>query len=135
MFNVPSNFWGTFKTGDNVALAADSLVEMYERRRQSEHPSRLNKPIVITLGSMIEAILFDYFEIRVATHTREGIQNVAAKVLNALRGKEFDQLCVYIDQLRKHDLLPSARTENVYDALHEIRKLRNRIHIQNKKWT
>jgi hypothetical protein len=81
--------------------------------------------------SILEAVLYD-FHLRARTFTREGIQNVASDILDALRAKEGDELGKYIASARKHDLFDLAGT-CFYDCLDELRKLRNRVHIQNTK--
>ena len=54
-------------------------------------------------------------------------------IMSYVRGKKLsDELGKYIVSARKHDLF-GARKTNVYDVLDELRRLRNRIHIQNSK--
>jgi hypothetical protein len=50
-----------------------------------------------------------------------------------VRGKKFsDEVEKYIASARKHDFF-GAKVSRFYDDLDELRRLRNRIHIQNSK--
>lgn len=133
MFIVNSGFIGEFKTGDNIIYNLSCLGVLYSAQNSalSSGAQLFSKPITITMVSIIEALLHDLFY-RIKNHTNEGVQNIAAKVLEDVRSKTLDQLETYIAAARKHDLLGAAGTD-LYEKLDEIRKVRNRIHIQNVK--
>jgi hypothetical protein len=57
---------------------------------------------------------------------------MAVAVRAYVRGKKIDKLDHYISSAKKHSLL-GPPTESIYDDLEQLRKLRNRIHIQNEK--
>ena len=133
MFKIESGFIGEFKTGDNINHNLSSLKILYDVQKSlspSESPL-LCKPITITLVSIIEALLHDLI-FRMQNHTTEGVRNIAKSVLSDVRSKKLDKLATYIDCARKHDLLSASGTD-LYAQLHELRKVRNRIHIQNVK--
>lgn len=132
MFNVPSNFIGNFKLGDNIAYNCDVLCTLYRLRAEGDAQTRrhLQKPITILNVSIIDAVLYDFYG-RVKNHTREGVANIAAAVIAEWRGTTIDRLDRYITQAKKHDLF--GEPEQFYEDLHTLRKLRNRIHIQNEK--
>jgi hypothetical protein len=66
------------------------------------------------------------------TNTIEGVRGIATSVLTYVRGKKIDKLAEYIASAKKHSLL-GPPTESIYEDLDQLRKLRNRIHIQNEK--
>ena len=81
--------------------------------------------------SIVEAVLYD-FDSRIRWFTREGVQNMGADILAAIRSKKYDDLEKYIACARKQNFFDSAYT-SFYDDLETLRKIRNRIHIQNDK--
>lgn len=131
MFTVDSGFIGKFKTGDNINYNLGYLKILYDTQKSLDQDGAnlLCKPITITLISIIEALLHDLIY-RMQYHTNEGVKNIANEVLSDVRNKTLDKLATYIDCIRKHNLLEASST-NLYDDLHELRKIRNRIHIQN----
>jgi hypothetical protein len=134
MFTVKSHFMGSFKIGDNICYNLDILKLLYKHfdTVEIEQKKLLCKPITIMLVSIIEAVLYDFFCVRAKTHTIEGIPSIDDDRLQDIREKKLDELNLYIDQAKKHDVLKS-QGKQIYDELHELRKIRNRIHIQNPK--
>lgn len=132
MFTVPSNFVGSFKLGDNISYNCRVLCTLYRLRAAGDAQTKrhLQKLITILNVSIIDAVLHDFYS-RVRTHTREGVANVAAAVIAEWRGTAIDRLERFITQAKKHDLF--GQPDDFYDDLHTLRKLRNRIHIQNEK--
>ena len=133
MFTIESKFVGSFKLGDNINHNLDILALLYGYYAAADERGKrlLCKPIILLLVSIIEAALHD-LHMRIRTFTIEGVKNVGHSVSNYVRGKQIDELEKYIASARKHDLFDLADTR-FYEALDELRKLRNRIHIQNKK--
>ncbi len=133
MFTVSSGFIGSFKLGDNINHNL-RVLELLYRTQSTADPTDarlLQKPIIITIASICEAVLYD-LHFRIRWYTAEGVQNIAKSVMDHVRTKNIDEFEKYIASARKHDLLEDDGF-GVYDALEELRKLRNRIHIQNKK--
>jgi hypothetical protein len=133
MFTVSSTFIGDFKLGDNIAYNLKILGTLYDLRANAseEQKEALRKPIVVLNVSVIDAVLHDFYQ-KVRLLTREGVKNIPFAVLVALRSaKRLDKLDLYIDQARKHNLF--AEPPAFYDQLDELRKLRNRVHIQNER--
>ena len=132
MISINSSFIGDFKVGDNINHNLDILKILYsccESNTQSK--SLLNKPITIIIISIIEALLYDFHH-KAKYFTKEGVGNIASTVLNYIRGKKIDKFNEYIKSARKHNIL-KTQDQQLYDDLEELRKLRNRIHIQNEK--
>jgi hypothetical protein len=53
-------FIWNFKHGDNILYNLEILQTLYETGVTAKNKSRLNKPITITIISIIEAILVDF---------------------------------------------------------------------------
>lgn len=66
------------------------------------------------------------------TYTNEGVQGVTTSVLEYVRGKKIDKFELYISSAKKHSLL-GPKDDDIYGELDKLRKLRNRVHIQNDK--
>lgn len=124
---------GNFKLGDNINYNLSILSILYTARNSALLYQRghYRKPIILLNISILEAILYD-FHLRAKTFTREGIQNVTENILEYIRSKKIDELEKYIASARKHDLFDLSDT-NFYDCLDQLRRLRNRVHIQNTK--
>jgi hypothetical protein len=134
-FTVSSGFIGNFKLGDNINHTLAVLATLYQMQRAAideKDGQLLCKPISIFFGSICEAILHDLLCVRVKRHTFEGVKNVGREVLASIQGSHIDDFSKYIASAKKHDLLKDAGPR-IYDSLEELRKLRNRMHIQNAK--
>lgn len=120
-------FWD-FKRMDNVNYNF-KIVEILFKLKNSE----LNKPIILLLAAIIECILYDFVR-RVTEHSGETISIIDESVVDDTRNKTCDQFEPLIAHVRKHNLLQHNLLEenNPYETLDYVRKLRNRIHIQNR---
>lgn len=133
MFTVSAGFIGNFKLGDNIHHNLEILAYLYQCQA-SASPRKchlLRKPITVLLGSVCEAVLHD-LHLRMRTYTIEGVLGIPGSVLSYVRGKKLDKFELYISSAKKHSIL-GQKTDDIYDGLEELRKLRNRIHIQNEK--
>jgi hypothetical protein len=130
---VSSCFILSFKLGDNINHNLRVLALLYDYYDREDHDGKnlLCKPIIILLVSIIEAVLHD-FHSRIRWLTYEGIANLSHEVIEYIRGKKIDELEKYIVSARKHDLF-DRQDGAFYDLLDELRRLRNRVHIQNIK--
>jgi hypothetical protein len=92
----------------------------------------LCKPVVILLVSLIDAVFYD-LHTRIKTFTGEGVGKIIASSIAYIRTqKKLDDFGKYIASAKKHGLIEPPN-DKLYDDLDELRKLRNRIHIQNTK--
>ena len=132
MFTVSSGFIGDFKLGDNINhnLSVLSLLYSYFEKGDAQTKRLLCKPIIVLLVSIIEAVLHD-FHSRIRTFTREGVANLAQSVIDYVTVKKIDELGKYIASARKHNLF--GADADFYEKLDSLRRLRNRVHIQNTK--
>jgi len=134
MFTVSSGFIADFKLGDNINhnLSVLALLYRYYNEEDGTGKRLLRKPIIILLVSIIEAVLHD-FHSRIRKFTYEGVVNLPYEIIEYVRSKKTkDELEKYIASARKHDLFVSEDVA-FYDLLDELRRLRNRVHIQNTK--
>jgi hypothetical protein len=133
MVTINSSFIGNFKLGDNICFNLSILKTLYDYRAAGNPVQRrhLQKPIIVMNVSIIEAVLYD-LHVRVKTFTSEGVANLKAAVIEYIRGKKIDELERYIASAKKHDLFDQGDS-GFYEALNDLRKLRNRVHIQNTK--
>ncbi|MBV2121695.1 MAG: hypothetical protein KUF74_09590 [Candidatus Thiodiazotropha sp. (ex Ctena orbiculata)] len=133
MFTVNAGFIGDFKLGDNINHNLKVLAYLYQRQDDPGDADAwlLRKPAIILIGSICEAILHD-LHMRMNLYTVEGVKGITATVLSYVRGKKIDKFETYIASAKKHSLL-GASSESIYSELEQLRKLRNRVHIQNEK--
>ena len=131
MFEISSNFIGDFKLGDNINYNLDLLALLYNyyERATADQRRLLCKPTILTIVSINEAVLHDLHG-RVQTFTREGVKGLAETVVSYIRGKKLDKLEHFIASARRHNLF-DAEDSALYESLDELRRLRNRIHIQD----
>lgn len=123
-----------FKTGDNINYNLDILNYFYELYSKENNTNKelLLKPIIIINISIIEAVLYDFYK-RMNANVNEGVSNINEDILNDVRSKHIDKFAKYIDSAKKHDLFDISHT-NFYRKLHDLRSVRNRVHIQNEKF-
>ncbi|QRM38745.1 hypothetical protein F3X89_13370 [Rhizobium rhizogenes] len=125
MAEIPSNFIGDFKVGDNLVYNADVLRSVCEHNGDGS----LNKLVVVQVGSILEAALGQIIY-RAQNFNREGVPNIAEADRQEIEGKKVDKLNNIIDVMRKYELL-NALGGSIYDELHMLRKFRNKVHIQD----
>ncbi|MEI6327016.1 MAG: hypothetical protein WCO78_02745 [Candidatus Roizmanbacteria bacterium] len=105
------------------------LYAVYEKT-DTKNKYFLNKPIIIEIVSIIEAILYD-FHMRINKNTGEGVHNISISDRDDIRSKKLDDFDKYITSTRKHALF--GQNMLFYEKLHYLRKIRNRIHTQNSE--
>jgi hypothetical protein len=132
MNTISSDFMGSFKLGDNIAYNFECLGTLFEIQRKGGklRAAHVRKTIIITIASIAEAVLYDFYA-RMRGFTREGVDSVSDSVLDDVRTKHIDEFAKYIDHARSKSLL--GADAGIYDDLHNLRMMRNRIHIQNRK--
>jgi hypothetical protein len=132
MHTISSLIIYSFKIGDNINYNLEVLKNLYTARETAtaDNKKYFNKPIVTTSTSIIEACLYDFHK-RATNNTSEVVRNLASSVVQYMKGKQIDQFESLIASSRKHKLF--GRNDNFYKVLDELRKARNRIHIQNTR--
>ena len=133
MFNINSSFIGDFKTGDNIVYSLEIISKLYVLKSKDEasHSCIYNKPIVVILGSVVEAIIYDlYFKAK--KFTIEGVKGLTKDDIKDITDNKHDQFSEMIRIARKIKLFKHDKNEpDIYISLFFLRDLRNRIHIQN----
>lgn len=122
---IPCNFVGSFKVGDNLVFNSDLLCKLVE----ANPDSAFNKLIVLQIGSLLEACLSQIIY-RAQNYNREGVPNISEADRREIEGKKVDKFASVIDVLRKYKVLDGLRAD-IYNDLHCLRKYRNKMHIQD----
>ena len=122
-------FW-SFKRMDNAGYNYEILNSLYLGKKKSNNPEHFNKPIIIILVSIIECCIYDFVK-RVNQHRSEKIPNMHFEFIQSTREKQLDKFEPLIAHIKKFDLLKEENNERLYENLDLLRKIRNRVHIQN----
>lgn len=123
--DIPCNFVGLFKVGDNLVFNCKILSKLAD----CNDNGALNKLIVLQVGSILEASLAEIIY-RAQNFNREGVPSISEEDQAEIAGKKIDKLNSIIDVLRKYRVL-SGLPQSIYDDLHKLRKYRNKVHIQD----
>jgi hypothetical protein len=121
---IRCNFIGDFKVGDNILVNGNALC----RLSATNENNTFNKLMVVQAGSILEAAL-DQIIYRVRNYTREGVPGIPVEALYKIRGTTIDRFNNIIQAMKTYKLLDGLGGA-IYDDLHRLRKLRNRVHIQ-----
>ncbi|MCK0070858.1 hypothetical protein [Kordiimonas laminariae] len=130
---IEANFLGIFKIGDNIQYNLDALELLYDLYNDVDKQLYLRKLIIVQIGSLLDAVLYDFF-FRAVNHTIEGIDNVPQDLIDEIQDnpRRADKLDKYIRFSQDHGVFDGLGPD-IYDEMNELRKLRNRIHIQNER--
>lgn len=134
-FKIPVTFMQFFKIGDNIDYNLKTqkiLYDVYASLPENEK-KYLIKPIVIINSAIIEALMYDFIEFTIKHPNRTEVIPDLEEAAQYIRNKEVNKFCHYIDQFSKHNLL-KMDSEKLYEAMRDLSKSRNRIHIQNDKY-
>ncbi len=125
---IKADFVWKFKTGDNIKYNIEILTYLYNQYNKDKNYLLL-KPIIITNTTIIEAVLHDFCH-RIKGSIREEL-SLPEKIIQSVRGKNLkDEFEKYIAQARSNDFFELSQT-TFYTKLDNLRKIRNRVHIQN----
>jgi len=94
---IPCNFVGEFKVGDNLVFNADLLSSLVE----ADQDGRFSKLIVIQAGAIVETALGQIIY-RAQNHTREGVPEMSEQDRSAIEGKKADNFNNIIEVMKKH---------------------------------
>lgn len=124
-------FWD-FKKMDNVNYNFDVLEVLYSAKKANNNDQRFNKPIILLIMGIIECTLYDFIE-RIHQYSNDSFPNITQTLVSYFRNKsETDELRVLIPRIRSQNLLRVSQTDTLYSDLEHLRKVRNRVHVQNK---
>jgi len=125
---ITGTFMWSFKKGDNIIYNMEIVWELYEGKSRSTDKRKYNKPIIVTLVSIVECILDD-FAYRIKGHVNDTVPNISRADIATFRTENYDKLEHYIAAAKRFNLF--NRSDSFYDLMGELRKARNRVHIQN----
>lgn len=126
IIEIESVFIGDFPVGDEIVADCNVLVSLCA----GENYSSVRKPIVVWIAAIAEACLQQIIY-RAQNFTREGVSQISDEELDQIRGKKLDKLNNIIEAFRARGLLDDLG-DDIYDRLHLLRRMRNRIHIQDR---
>ena len=124
-------FWD-FKRMDNVNYNFEIIELLYQTKKQNGNNTKFNKPLIILIMAIIECMLYDLI-IRIHSYRSDPFPNISQGIVSYFRNfRETDELRVLIPRIISQNLLRAGVGDSIYDDLDELRKIRNRVHIQNK---
>jgi hypothetical protein len=124
-------FWD-FKMMDNVNYNFQIIEHLYAAKKVNYDYGHFNKPIIILIMAIIECSLYDFIK-RINQHRNDSFPNITQSIIAHIRGaNETDELRILIPRIRSQNLLRASVGDSIYDDLDHLRKVRNRVHIQNK---
>ncbi len=127
-------FWD-FKRMDNVNYNFEIVELLYKAKIDNGNDKHFNKPIIIHLVGIIECILYD-FEGRIRGFRNDPFPSITPEEVEYVRSEKYtDELKKLIPRFKEQNLLRVASGETLYDDLEHLRKVRNRVHIQNRYGT
>jgi len=133
-----NTFIWEFKKGDNIVYNFQILWILYESRLQSNEQHLFNKPIIISIASIIECILDDFVQ-RIQQRTRDPLPNITSEIIHDFKYREKDgvlefnkleSVALYLKQAEKHNLFDQPKI--FYENLWLLKNARDRVHIQNR---
>lgn len=134
---INSSFINSFRIGDEINYNLKILEELYNSKynlkelQKSERASLYCKPIIILIASITEALIADLFQRATRKPFPSEIQNRKFKTLQIdVENKKHSKFSHYINGIRKVNLL-NVNNNEIYDSLDTLRKMRNRIHLQD----
>jgi len=121
---IPCNFVGSFKVGDNLRYNCDVLCNLVDANAENS----FGKMIVLQAGAILEAALTQIIY-RAQNYNLEGVPNIVEADRKKIEESKIDKFAIAIDVLRKYAVLDGLAGD-VYGELHRLRQYRNKIHIQ-----
>ncbi len=115
--------FGDFKVGENTVYNSHVLCSLVD----PNEGGKFNEPIILQIASIIEVCLEEIFY-RAKKFNREGVPNISEEDRQNIAEKQIDKLAVIIDNAKRYHILDELG-DKIYQRLHELRRLRNKIHI------
>ena len=88
-----------------------------------------NKLMVIQAGSIVEAALGQIIY-RAQNFNREGVPNITEEDRKKIKNTEIEKFNNILQAMKRYKILDDLGGK-IYDELHDLRKYRNKIHIQD----
>ncbi len=144
-------FIWNFKHGDNIMYNFEILSALYKASDNTTNRNILNKPITITIVSIVEAILIDFLaRIDQATHhlpggvDRETLEKIKVEIEKKKKPETVEDKLgerIYLRRkmyhyneiikiLKKYEFF-GKKDDVIYEQLTRFGEMRNRVHIEN----
>lgn len=132
---ITHTFIWSYKRGDNIIYNFEILDALY-RVKKHEKNNLYNKPIIIIIVAIIECILHDFVE-RIQQRAKDPLPNITEEIVEDIKYKgkgetrvlkELKKMSHYLAKIEKHKLL--GDDVRIYGDLDELKKQRDRVHIQ-----
>ena len=144
-------FIWSFNHGDNIIYNFEVLQALYVASNKASKRNLFNKPITVTIVSIVEAILIDFLtRIDQATNhlpaniDRATLYKIKAEVKKAKRPQKVEddlgeriymrrkmyQFKELVAVFEKYELF-GTKGDDIYNQLREFGDMRNRVHIEN----
>jgi len=116
---------------DNVNYNFDCLDALAEGSLKAPLPHLFYKPIFLLMTGIIECTIYDFLK-KIHQHKHERIPNIDERDVHQLQNIKLpNKLYNFTNICRKYQLLGSDPV--LYERIHEMVEIRNRIHIQNER--
>lgn len=135
---ITNTFIWNFKKGDNIIYNFQILWALYEAKFYYKGDKCLfNKPITITIISIIECILEDFVR-RIQRRVSDALPNISdaiaddfkyKRISGTLAIKKLEKFNHYITMSEKYEIFGTKKI--FYQVLHSLRDIRNKVHIQD----
>lgn len=123
---IPCNFVGRFKVGDNLSYNCRVLCDLVE----ANEDDCFAKMIVLQAGAILEAAMIEVIY-RAQQFNLEGVPNIVEEDRLKIEDTTIEKFAIAIDILRKYQVWDAAGPD-IYEEMHRLRKYRNKIHIQER---
>jgi hypothetical protein len=122
---ITSNFIGEYKIGDNLVFNACMLCSLIEANGQGA----FNKLAVVQAGSIVEAALGQII-FRARNFNREGVKSISEEDRLKIEDENKSDKFYNIIEIMKDYKILDGLGDTIYNDLHNLRKYRNKVHIQ-----
>lgn len=132
-------FMWSFRRGDDLYYNYRVLQELVVVRKETTR-YHLNKAIIVFTASIIECIIYDFFNRILHSKKGDHVPNLKSETIDHF--KKWEKKCPeilrkvkfrnLIDKFRKYEIL-GDKSKSIYNDLEDLSSDRNRIHIQDQQ--
>lgn len=118
---------------DNVNYNFKIVELLYKAKQQNGNDPHFNKPIILILMAIVECMMYDLIK-RITQHRNDPFPNMDFSIVSFFRvTPETDFFEKLINRFQSQNLFRVLPGDSLYDDLEQLRKVRNRLHIQNRR--
>lgn len=132
-------FMWSFRRNDDLHYNYRVLKALVLSRKETNR-YHLNKAIIVFSASMIECIIYDFFNRILHSKNGDNVPNIKSEIIDHF--KKWEKKCpdilrnvnfrTLIDKFKKYEIL-GDKNKDIYKDLDELSSDRNRINIQNQQ--